>query len=150
MTKRNTLLGLGALALLLAADVALAAGMMMNRSMARHHQGMMVGVPEPYRNMRNPMPATDEVITQGARLYQANCAACHGKQGYGDGPAGKQLSPRPANLNHFMKMRMMARDNYLIWTISEGGKRFSTAMPAFKETLSEEDRWKIIHFLRRL
>ncbi|EGV49839.1 hypothetical protein Rifp1Sym_fr00060 [endosymbiont of Riftia pachyptila (vent Ph05)] len=49
-----------------------------------------------------------------------------------------------------MQMRMMARDNYLIWTISEGGKRFNTAMPAFKETLGIEDRWKIIHFLRTL
>jgi mono/diheme cytochrome c family protein len=141
---------MGAMTLLLAAGVALAAGMMMNQSMARHHQGMMVGVPEPYSGMGNPLPASEEAISQGAQLYQANCAACHGKQGYGDGPAGKQLSPQPANLNRFMKMRMMARDNYLIWTISEGGKRFNTAMPAFKETLSEEDRWKIIHFLRRL
>jgi len=150
MTKRTTIIGLGALALLSMVGVALAAGMMMDHSVARHYQGMRVGVPEPYGNMKNPLSATDEVIAQGARLYQDNCAACHGKQGYGDGPAGVRLTPRPANLNRFIKMRMMARDNYLIWTISEGGKRFNTAMPAFKETLSEADRWKIIHFLRRL
>ncbi|KRT54372.1 c-type cytochrome [endosymbiont of Ridgeia piscesae] len=148
MNKRAGQFGLGALALV--TGVTLAGGMMMNHSVARHHQGMRVGVPEPYRDMRNSLPESDAVIAEGEQLYQANCAACHGKQGYGDGPAGKPLSPRPANLNHFMQMRMMARDNYLIWTISEGGKRFNTAMPAFKETLGEEDRWKIIHFLRTL
>jgi mono/diheme cytochrome c family protein len=163
MTKRTGLFVLGALALLLAAGIAFtgnmmmnpgmarhAQGMMMNPSMARHRQGMMFGLPEPYRNMRNPLPATNEVLNQGAQLYQTYCAACHGKQGYGDGPAGKQLSPPPANLSHFMRMRMMARDNYLIWAISEGGKQFNTAMPGFSETLSEQDRWKIVHFLRTL
>ena len=150
MAKRSVVFGLGTLVLLVAVGVTLAAGMMMNRSMPRHHMGMMSGLPEPYSGMRNPLPVSEGIISQGAQLYEANCAACHGKQGYGDGPVGKQLSPRPANLNHFMKMRMMARDNYLMWTISEGGRQFNSAMPAFKETLSEVDRWKIIHFLRRL
>ncbi len=141
---------LGIVAVLVLGGSVLAAGMMMNRSMARHHQGMMGGIPEPYRDMRNPLPRTREIVAQGQELFQANCAACHGPRGYGDGPAGKALSPPPANLNRLMKMRMMARDNYLIWTISEGGKAFQTAMPAFKETLSEEERWKIIWFLRTL
>ncbi len=141
---------LGIVAVLVLGGSVLAAGMMMNRSMARHHQGMMGGIPEPYRDMRNPLPRTREIVAQGQELFQANCAACHGPRGYGDGPAGKALSPPPANLNRLMKMRMMARDNYLIWTLSEGGKAFQTAMPAFKETLSEEERWKIIWFLRTL
>lgn len=141
---------MSALALLLVIGATLAAGMMMNHSMARHHQGMMVGVPEPYRDMRNPLPVSDAVVAEGKQLYLANCATCHGIQGYGNGPVAEQLSPRPANLNAFMKMRMMARDNYLFWTISEGGKRFNTAMPAFKNSLSEKDRWKIIRFLRTL
>lgn len=54
MTKRTGLFGMGALALLLMAGAALAAGMMMNRSMARHHQGMMVGAQEPYRGIAEP------------------------------------------------------------------------------------------------
>lgn len=141
---------MSALALLLVIGATLAAGMMMNHSMARHHQGMMVGVPEPYRDMRNPLSASDEMVVEGGQLFQANCAVCHGKLGYGNGPAAEKLSPRPSNLNAFMKMRMMARDNYLFWTISEGGKRFNTAMPAFKDSLSEKDRWKIIRFLRTL
>ncbi|RDH89831.1 MAG: hypothetical protein DIZ77_03285 [endosymbiont of Seepiophila jonesi] len=135
--NRRGKIGLSALALLLITGATLAAGMMM-------------GVPEPYRDMRNPLSASDKVVAEGGQLFQVNCAVCHGKRGYGNGPAAEQLSPRPANLSNFMKMRMMARDNYLIWTISEGGRRFNTAMPAFKESLSEEERWKIIHFLRTL
>ena len=147
--KRSTLSGLAILVSLLTVGSVLAAGMM-HQGMARRHQGMMVGIPKPYNAMRNPLPASKEIISEGEQLYQTYCASCHGKQGYGDGPAGMQLSPRPSNLNQLMRMRRMASDSYLIWTISEGGKQFNTAMPAFKETLSEKDRWKIIHFLKNL
>jgi len=38
----------------------------------------------------------------------------------------------------------------ITWIISEGGKDFNAAMPAFKEALSEKQKWKIIQFLRTL
>ena len=120
-----------------------------NSGMGRH-LGMMGGIPAEYRNQTNPLEANNEVINQGRKLYQENCVSCHGEKGYGDGPAGSQLSPKPANLTGLMRMPMMARDDYLFWAISEGGKRFNTPMPAYKEVLTEDERWKIIHFLRTL
>ena len=33
-----------------------------------------------------------------ARDYASFCAACHGPSGRGDGPAGAELSPKPADL----------------------------------------------------
>jgi len=42
----------------------------------------------------------------------------------------------------------MSVDEYMMWSISEGGKAFGTAMPAFKDTLSEEEIWKIVIFMR--
>jgi mono/diheme cytochrome c family protein len=42
----------------------------------------------------------------------------------------------------------MAVDEYLLWTISEGGKPFGTAMPTFKDTLTKEQIWKVIAFMR--
>ena len=134
------------LALLLAATgTALSMGMMQG---GRHMgMGMMRGaVPAAYSGKSNPVPATAEAVAAGAQLYQANCAACHGQKGYGDGPAGKQLSPRPANLSSLMRMSGRARDDYLMWTISEG----RGAMPQFKQALIEEERWKIVRFLRTL
>jgi len=42
----------------------------------------------------------------------------------------------------------MSGDEYLLWTISEGGERFGTDMPAFEDKLGEEDIWKIIAYMR--
>jgi high-affinity iron transporter len=36
-------------------------------------------------------------LSEGKILFQKNCAACHGETGKGDGPAGKSLTPKPAN-----------------------------------------------------
>ena len=137
-------------ALILSSGLLWGFGRMMGGNMARHHQRMMGGVPAPFRGVRNPLPANEEVIRRGAELFQANCAVCHGEQGYGDGPAGKGLSPPPANINRLMRMPMMALDDYLFWTISDGGKSFGSAMPAFRDSLDEQSRWAIIHYLRRL
>lgn len=108
---------------------------------------MMYGIPEPYRDASNPLPPTAENIKAGGALYAANCMACHGVGGYGNGPAGADLNPPPANIATFVRTAM-ATDPYLFWTLSEGGKPLGTAMPAFKDTLSAADRWKIILYLR--
>jgi mono/diheme cytochrome c family protein len=120
---------------------------MMGQSMARHRLAMMEGIPAAYRGLRNPLPATPEVRAQGERLYSANCAACHGQRGAGDGPAGAGLSPPPADLRWLMRMPM-ASDGYLMWTMGEGGAQLGSAMPAFEATLDEGERWKVAHYLR--
>jgi mono/diheme cytochrome c family protein len=65
----------------------------------------------------------------------------------GDGEAGKSLTPSPALLA-WMIQRPVAVDEYLLWTISEGGTEFKTGMPAFKDTLSREEIWKIVAYMR--
>ncbi|WP_237711934.1 c-type cytochrome [Rhodanobacter sp. 115] len=42
-------------------------------------------------------PAQAPDLTQGATLYQNQCAMCHGATGHGDGPVGLQLNPRPVD-----------------------------------------------------
>lgn len=121
----------------------------MGGSMLRHRQAMMNGIPADYAGLRNPLPATAEVIAAGETLYQANCAACHGSGGAGDGPAGEGLVPRPANLRRTLR-RPFATDSYLLWAISEGGAASGTGMPAFADALSQQDRWRIIRYLRSL
>jgi mono/diheme cytochrome c family protein len=121
----------------------------MGGAMLRHRQAMMGGIPAEYAQARNPLPATREVITAGAALYQTHCATCHGSDGAGDGPAAAGLSPPPADLRWTVR-RPMAGDGYLLWAISDGGARLGTAMPAFAGALSEQDRWRIIRYLRTL
>jgi mono/diheme cytochrome c family protein len=117
-------------------------------SMARHHQFMMGGVPEPYRSLTNPLPDDAEVIVRGRAVYRDHCASCHGPSGLGDGENGRELSPRPANLAWLSRMPMMMDDSYLYWTIAEGGGAFGTPMPAQKGTLSGDEIWSVIRFIQ--
>jgi hypothetical protein len=72
---------------------------------------------------------------------------CHGERGLGGGEAADDLTPSPALLAYLVQ-QPIAVDQYLLWSISEGGKEFGTAMPAFKDTLTRDQIWKIIAYLR--
>ena len=114
---------------------------------ARHVEFIQAGVPVEYRSQRSPFANAPKVITEGGRLYRANCAACHGQKGRGDGDAGLDLLPSPALLSELMEEQGSV-DEYLMWSIAEGGEPFGTAMPAYKDRLSENDIWRIIAYLR--
>ena len=116
-----------------------------NVMMNRHH----ASIPKIYKKKSNTVPKTEENLKEGATLYQSYCVSCHGDTGKGDGIAGKELNPRPANIAWSTKMPM-ASDRYLLWTISEGGAAFGSAMPPFKDALKEEEIWKIVHHIRGL
>ena len=105
------------------------------------------GVPVPYKGMRNPLKISQAHIDAGAKLYAEHCATCHGKSGEGNGPGGKELNPKPANLAFIMD-RWIATDDFLMWSIAEGGAKLKTDMPAFKTALTENERWQIIQYLR--
>jgi mono/diheme cytochrome c family protein len=120
----------------------------MGGSMPRHRQLMMGGVPEPYASMANPLPGTAPVIARGRAVFEQSCASCHGAEGWGNGEAGRELSPPPADLAMLVRMPMMRDDRYLFWAICEGGAAFGTAMPAFKDSLSDEEIWSVIRFLQ--
>jgi len=123
--------------------------MRMNMSMQRHHFVMMNGIDPKYASKVNPLPTSAENLGAGEHLYRQNCASCHGIDGLGDGDAGRNLFPPPANIAAFSKMPM-ASDSYLYWTIAEGGVPIGTAMPPFKERLKEDEIWKLIAYLRAL
>jgi mono/diheme cytochrome c family protein len=118
-------------------------------SFVRHQYVMGHGLDPDYASMTNPLRPGDETISAGKKLYEQNCAACHGETGEGDGVAGKQLNPPPANVAVSSKMPM-ATDGYLYWTIAEGGVPVHTAMPPFKDALKKEQIWQIITYLREL
>lgn len=68
----------------------------------RHIEYLQAGVPLEYRSGRSPYANAGKVITEGGRLYRANCVACHGEKGRGDGDAGMDLLPSPALLSQLM------------------------------------------------
>ena len=113
----------------------------------RHTTYVDFGVGKEYEGAKSPFTGKPEAIIAGAKLYAENCAACHGPNGMGNGDMGKALSPSPALLAYMIR-RPIAVDEYLLWTISEGGKQFGTDMPAFKDKCSREQIWEIIAYMR--
>ncbi len=123
-------------------------GPMMGRgNFIRHREVMMKGIPAPYAGRTNPLAPTKETMAAGKALFADNCASCHGASGRGDGEAGKELNPPPADITRILGRRL-DRDDFFFWTISEGGEKLKTDMPAFKDVLSEKERWQIITWLR--
>jgi putative copper resistance protein D len=85
-------------------------------------------------------------VANGKLLYGESCTVCHGIAGYGDGPAARDLKPKPADLTARHTASHTVGDLY--WWLSYGIKE--TAMPGFKESFSEDERWDLINFLRAL
>lgn len=83
-------------------------------------------------------------IARGQAVYEQNCAACHGVEGYGNGVAAGALARRPANLtsDHLFHHG----DDMLFDWVSNGIA--DTPMPAFAGLLTENERWDVLHFLR--
>lgn len=121
----------------------------MNMSRVRHRFVRRNGLPAEYRSLENPLAPTRERVDAGERLYRANCAACHGPSGQGDGPAAESLDPAPTNIARLARMPM-AGDAYLYWTIAEGGVPVGSAMPPYEDSLDEQQIWQVILYLRRM
>lgn len=119
-------------------------GMGMAGGMANRHRAV---IPAPYAGVASPIASNAESVGRGAAVFTTNCAVCHGDGGMGDGPGGASLDPKPAPIAHSSQMM---GDDYLFWRISEGGVPFQTAMPVWKEALSESARWDVINYVRAL
>jgi mono/diheme cytochrome c family protein len=117
------------------------------QSMLRFSTFVNKGVPETYLKAENTVGYTTKAIAAGGPLYMTHCAKCHGESGLGNGELAYVLTPSPALLA-YMIQQPIAIDQYLLWTISEGGKQFDTAMPAFKNELTQEQIWQIVAYLR--
>jgi mono/diheme cytochrome c family protein len=98
---------------------------------------------------KNPIPADASAIAKGKALYISGCFPCHGPAGKGDGPAAATLERngapiRPGNLSD--PKRWQETDGELFWKITEG----NTPMPAWGQTLTDEQRWLIVDYIRTL
>ncbi|MBS1141380.1 MAG: cytochrome c, class [Proteobacteria bacterium] len=83
---------------------------------------------------------------RGERLFQINCAFCHGADGSGQNWIGKFMEPHPRNLRDPAFMRTASRST-LAHAIREGLP--NTSMPAWKSVLKESDIQSIIAYINR-
>ncbi len=108
----------------------------------RYTDYMLGNIPEQYADLTNPLAHSKENISAGKTLYQTQCIICHGTLGEGNGSMSQSLTPPPANLALTRKLPV-AQDDFLFWTLSEGGQLYKTAMPKFSEHLSDKEIWQI-------
>jgi len=92
-------------------------------------------------------PTKTPDLARGASLYQAQCAACHGVTGHGDGPAGLQLSPHPIDFTNTTRAdQRSALSLYEVITQGVAG----TPMTSYAQTLSSDDRWSLAYYVGTL
>ncbi len=117
-----------------------------------HRHDSWVEVPAQYAGVRAADWQDAAAIARGGELYRANCQSCHGAEGRGDGPAGAALAHPPADLTNHFHIAPGNGDDYLFWRVSEGGaaepfRSQQSAMPAFKGTLDEAQRWDVLIYV---
>lgn len=96
-------------------------------------------------HVNNPLPPTDDNLVDGIKLYTMHCALCHG--GLDNKPSSLEHSfyPPPPQLI----LDPMDDPEWHIFHAVRTGVRY-TGMPAWRDTLSEPDMWKITAFLSRI
>jgi len=92
------------------------------------------------------LPAKPLSIAEGARVYAANCASCHGARGLGDGPAGLKLTPRPPAIGTSEMASVSPATMFRKISVGVTG----TAMPAFSPALTDDQRWNVVAYLATL
>ena len=106
--------------------------------------------------LENPLRSqgsTEEHYEEGKRVYYENCLACHGDGLDGQGHYAHGFSPAPANFEDSGTIAQLT-ESYVFWRISKGGPDlpnegapWNSAMPAWENSLTEDEIWSVIIFL---
>ena len=98
----------------------------------------------PAGSLGNPIPSSSKSIAKGAQNYVYFCIQCHGSKYDGDGKVGQSFCPLPTDLMSVDVQEMT--DDQMFRLISYGGDK----SPPLAYTISDEDRWHILNWIRSL
>jgi cytochrome c553 len=99
------------------------------------------------KSEKNPLPYTRENLADGKEAFGHYCVACHGNDGQNTGvPFADRMSPPLPSLASTDVQSYT--DGQLKWVIDNGLS--PSGMPASKGTLSDDEIWSIVLYLRRL
>ncbi len=105
-----------------------------------------VVIPLEAQNIKNPLPASDEVLQQGGQVYTEACGICHGTDGHAATDLGRGMYPPAMDLTSPHVQHWT--DAELFWIIQNGVRM--TGMPSWKSSISETDAWRLAHFIHSL
>jgi mono/diheme cytochrome c family protein len=110
-------------------------------SFAKHH--ILVG----NKKETNPLPLSPEVLADGKEAFSHYCVACHGMDGQNTGvPFADHISPPIPSLASSQVQSYT--DGQLKWILDNG--IWPSGMPGSKGTLSDDELWSIVVYLRHL
>lgn len=96
-------------------------------------------VPENEAAQKNPSAYNLENVKKGKALYLLNCKSCHGDPGKHN---GLPLVPAPPDVTS--ELMQDNSEGALFYKITHG----KGGMPKFEKTISEDDRWRLVNFIR--
>jgi len=94
----------------------------------------------------NPIKPSERSVTSGRDLYRVYCVPCHGAEAKGGvtGLVATKFIPTPDLTN--AALQKQRTDGYWHSYIVVGG----AVMPAYGETMSSEEAWHVVNYLRSL
>ena len=87
----------------------------------------------------NPFDGDQNAVEEGEQIYTANCVFCHGENGVGNTLPGADA---------FNIDQSAWTDAHLFDVLMNGIP--NTAMAAYKDSLSEDEIWKVVTYIRSL
>jgi mono/diheme cytochrome c family protein len=101
----------------------------------------------PETNLPNPIPRTVDSVAIGGQVYLNSCASCHGADARGGGPQAPTTPVQPPALVGPGSHLAHHTDGDLHYVIGNG---LPGGMPAWKGTLTDDQIWHVINYLRSL
>ena len=95
--------------------------------------------------VQNPVQPTDANLIAGMKVYQTNCASCHGDIHHPHGMLADALYPRAPQ---FVEDTADMPENQNFYIIQHGIRL--SGMPAWKQVLNEQEMWQVTAFLSHM
>jgi mono/diheme cytochrome c family protein len=89
----------------------------------------------------SPLPGTEVNFLAGAKVYQEQCAVCHGRLGQPESAISRGMFPHPPQL---LPPKTGVTDDQVgetYWKAKNGIRL--TGMPGYGETLTEDQLWQV-------
>ncbi len=95
-------------------------------------------------DVKNPVPPLNGAeLEEAGRLYNINCAVCHGATGLANGPLAGKIG---AIANLTLPLYLSMTDGTMFYSITYGKNN----MGSYASQLDRKQRWMIIHYIRTL
>lgn len=93
--------------------------------------------------VKNPLePLTGKELEEAGRLFNINCAVCHGAKGEANGP----LAAKVGGVKNIITASPGYSDGRLFFVMEYGQNN----MGSYASQLSREQRWRIVQYIRTL